>query len=164
MEKYRDAYKLLLRFRFQTHAFVSSLITYVFDTAIGIHFNAFTRRLEDIALKHSANSQGVGYLATDASTDPTDEFSNPTPIADVFEIMEDHSRILDKVLGGCMLRTQQRAISELLDDILGIVLRLGTLVRDWKRGSLKEDEAQNQLQKLHYNFERKMITLVSLCQ
>lgn len=75
--------------------------------------------------------------------------------------MEDHSRMLDKILGGCMLRTHQRALADLLEDILGIVLRLGTLVRDFSRRALREEEAGNQLHKLHSSFERKMITFVS---
>jgi hypothetical protein len=165
----QEAYRLLLRFRFHAHAFVSTLTSYIFDTAIGIHFNGFMKRLEDVALKQAANQSPVqskfGAIKTSDKEAPyksVQEYSNSTPAADIFEIMDDHSGILDKILGGCMLRTQQRALSDLLEDILGIVLRLGSLVRDWKRGTLKDEDAGNQLQKLHYNFERKMITFVSL--
>jgi hypothetical protein len=168
LDRNQEAYKLLLRFRFHTHAFVSTLTSYIFDTAIGIHFNGFVKRLEDIASKQAAHQSPVESKpeATKISDVKTPrksvkEYSDSTPAADVFEIMDDHSRILDKILGGCMLRTQQRALSDVLEDILGIVLRLGSLVRDWKRETVKDEDAGNQLQNLHYNFERNMMIFVS---
>ncbi|KIM23387.1 hypothetical protein M408DRAFT_77699 [Serendipita vermifera MAFF 305830] len=160
---------LLRRFRFHAHGFVSTLITYIFDTAIGIHLEGFTSRIKDIATRHNSRTSQSSSRATDEEVNQ-DKISlaqvfvddDGIPVADIFEIMTDHSLVLDKILGGCVLRTQQRAISEVLEDLMTIVLRLGSLVRDLKRGALTDDDASSQLEKLHYNFERKMFTLTKV--
>jgi len=76
--------------------------------------------------------------------------------------MNDHSKMLDKILGACMLRTQQRAIAEVVTDILSIVLDLGTLVGDIKRGIVDDSAGEARVKKLYYTFERKMFTFVCL--
>jgi Gamma tubulin complex component C-terminal len=166
-----EALALLHRFRFHSHAFVSTLITYVFDTAIGIHFDGFMTRIQDVAIQHvmRTSQSATPQLDSQESTTNSGPFSaqvyvddNTKPVADVFEIMDDHSIVLDKILGSCVLRTPQRAISDVLEDILSLVLRLGSLVRDLRRGALINEDAAAQLEKLHYNFERKMITFVSV--
>jgi Gamma tubulin complex component C-terminal len=163
---------LLHRFRFHSHAFVSTLITYVFDTAIGIHLDGFMTRVQDIATQHAMRTSQSASPRLDSQGDITNGGSynavqvyvddDTKPVADVFEIMDDHSIVLDKILGSCVLRTPQRAISDVLEDILSLVLRLGSLIRDLRRGALTNEAAAAQLQKLHYNFERKMITFVSV--
>ena len=162
-----QALGLLHRFRFHAHSFISTLITYIFDTAIGIHFDGFMARTELVAMQHKARISQSCLQENDPSkkgvfTSRIYVDDDVTPVADVFEIMTDHSIVLDKILGGCVLRTQQRAIADVLEDIFTIVLRLGSLVRDLKRGAMTNDDAATQLEKLHYNFERKMITFVSL--
>jgi len=89
-----------------------------------------------------------------------DEGSPSVP--DVFELMNDHSKMLDKILGACMLRTQQRAIAEVVTDILSIVLDLGTLVGDIKRGIVDDSTGESRVKKLYHTFERKMFTFVCL--
>ena len=83
-------------------------------------------------------------------------------VPDVFELMDDHSKMLDKILGACMLRTQQRAIAEVVTDILSNVLNLGTLVGDMKRGIVDDSNGETKMKKLYYVFERKMFTFVCL--
>ncbi|PVF92172.1 hypothetical protein CPB86DRAFT_791428 [Serendipita vermifera] len=156
-----QARALLRRFRFLSHVFVSSLITYVFDTAIGVQFDRFMEKFEDIIQRHVASIHERIANLDDNSPSKFMGVSDAEPVADIFEVMNDHSKILDKILGGCILRTQQRAISDVQEDILSIVLRLGSLVRDLRRGALHQDDAETQLQKLFYNFERRMITFVS---
>ncbi|KAG8814874.1 hypothetical protein FRC17_000938 [Serendipita sp. 399] len=149
---------LLRRFRFQTHAFISILTSYVFDTVIGAQFDGFMTRLDEIDHMHDARRRERNERE-DEDLDLQDTLK---PVADVFEIMADHSRTLDKILGGCLLRIQQRAISEVLQDILSTVLLLGCLVRDLKRKALSQEDAATQLQKLYVSFERKMFTLTKV--
>jgi hypothetical protein len=167
-----EALALLHRFRFHSHSFVSTLITYVFDTAIGIHFDGFMTRVKDVAIQHAIRTSQSNAPQLDPKVDATNNGpfnvaqvyvdDDAKPVADIFELMDDHSIVLDKILGSCVLRTPQRAISDVLEDILSLVLRLGSLVRDLRRGALTNVDAAAQLEKLHYNFERKMITFVSI--
>lgn len=76
--------------------------------------------------------------------------------------MNDHSTVLDKILGACMLRTQQHAIAEVVTDILSNILDLGTLVGDMKRGIVDDAIGEARVKKLYYTFERKMFTFVCL--
>lgn len=141
--------RLLLRFRFQTHSFVSALTSYIFDSAIGTHFNAFMQRLESVVEQIRLHSR---------EKRDGDEGSPSGP--DVFELMNGHSKMLDKILGACMLRTQQRAIAEVVTDILSNVLNLGTLVGDMRRGTVDDSTGETRIKKLYHTFERKMFTLV----
>ena len=146
-----QTHRLLLRFRFQTHSFVSALTSYIFDSAIGAHFNAFMRRLESVVQQVRLHSR--------KGRDGDEDFAS---VPDAFEFMNDHSKMLDKILGACMLRTQQRAIAEVVTDILSIVLNLGTLVGDMKRGIVDDSTGEARIKKLYHTFERKMFTLVCL--
>ena len=83
-------------------------------------------------------------------------------VPDVFELMNDHSKVLDRILGACMLRTQQRAIAEVVTDILSNVLDLGTLVGDMKRGIVDDSTGEARVKKLYNTFERRMFTFVCL--
>lgn len=144
-----QTYRLLLRFRFQTHSFVSALTSYIFDSAIGTHFNSFMRRLDLVVRQIRLHSR---------QERDGDEGSPSVP--DVFELMNDHSKVLDKILGACILRTQQRAIAEVVTDILSNVLDLGTLVGDIKRGIVDDSTGEERVKKLYNTFERKMFTFV----
>jgi hypothetical protein len=146
-----QAHRLLLRFRFQTHSFVSALTSYIFDCAIGTHFNAFMRRLDSVVQQIRLHSR--------QERDGEDGFPS---VPDVFALMNDHSKMLDKILGACMLRTPQRAIAEVVTDILSNILDLGTLVGDMKRGIVDDPTGEARVNKLYYTFERKMFTFVCL--
>jgi len=168
---YPESLGLLHRFRFHTHAFVSTLIAYTFDTAIGTHFDGFMSKVQEIAAQHALRISQRHLSRDNARRDASNEApgsmriyvdDDAKPLADVFDIMDEHSIVLDKILGSCMLRTQQRAISDVLEDILSIVLQLGSLVRDLRRGAFTNEDAARQLGKLHHNFERKMTTFVSV--
>lgn len=152
---------LLRRFRFHTHTFVSVLTSYVFDTVVRTNFDAFNLKLRTIEELHYMRQREWNQLNT-ARPGSSHQQEPPKPAADIFEVMGDHSKMLDKILGGCMLRTQQRAISDVVEDILSIILLLGSLVRDFKRHALSEEDATAQLQKLHTTFERKMMTLTKV--
>ena len=146
-----QARRLLLRFRFQTHSFVSALTSYIFDSAIGTHFNAFMRRLGSV----------VQQIRSHSCQEREDDEGFPS-VLDVFELMNDHSKVLDRILGACMLRTQQRAIAEVVTEILSTILDLGTLIGDMKRGIVDDSTGEAKVKKLYFVFERKMFTFVRL--
>lgn len=134
--------KLLLHFRFVTHSFVTSLVAYVFDTAIGGNFDAFLARLSH-------------------RTSQTSDKENNPGFADVFALANAHSAVLDHILSACLLRSGQKAVGDLLRGTLEIVLELGILAGDLKRGRLEEYRAAPLLEGLYDKFRNKMSTLVS---
>jgi hypothetical protein len=112
------------------HSFVSSLSAYIFDAAIGSNFDCFLVRLSK------------------------ERFS------DVFELSEEHSKMMDDILSACLLRSSQRASADLLMGCLEVVLDLGILTSKLYRGDLEEYRAIPILNDLNHKFRRLMRNLV----
>ena len=138
--------KLFLHFRFISQAFVSSLSGYIFDTAIGGNFDPFLARL---SWGDSAN------LPTSSSNNErTFEF------ADVFELAQCHSDLLDDILNACLLRSGQKGVGELLRHSLELVLEYTIVVGELHRGRLEEYQAAPLIEDLFQRFRTKMATFV----
>jgi hypothetical protein len=124
--------KLLLHFRFITHSFVTSLSSYIFDTAISGNFDAFLALL------------------------------NEHDFSDVFSLADAHSTVLDSILSACLLRSGQKPVGDLLRGALEQVLELGVLAGDLKRRRLEEYQAAPLLDDMYASFRAKMSTLVRI--
>ncbi|KIM78944.1 hypothetical protein PILCRDRAFT_10863, partial [Piloderma croceum F 1598] len=135
--------RLLLHFRFITHSFVTSLSSHVFDTAIRGNFDAFLSRL----------TPGTSHSL---------EKGNEYGFSDVFALADAHSIILDNILSSCLLRSGQKAVGDLLRGVLELVLELGILAGDLKRGRLEEYQAAPLLEDLYATFRGKMSTLTKV--
>lgn len=133
--------RLFLYFRFIANSFVDSFSSYVYDTAIGGNFDAFVYNL----------------------TSPADrEKDNILPIfSDVFALADYHSKVMDDILGACLLRSSQKAVGDLLRGALEVILEFGIVMSDLRSGQLQEYEAAGPLEDLFSTFRRKMILLVS---
>jgi hypothetical protein len=68
--------------------------------------------------------------------------------------------MLDNILSSCLLRSGQKAVGDLLRGVLELVLELGILAGDLKRGRLEEYQAAPLLEDLYATFRGKMSTLV----
>ncbi|EIN11365.1 hypothetical protein PUNSTDRAFT_131527 [Punctularia strigosozonata HHB-11173 SS5] len=124
------ANKRFLQLRFSMHSFVTALLTYTFDTAIGSNFDPFLSRLS------------------------TESF------ADVFELAQEHSKMMDEILSSCLLRSAQRAAADLLMGCLELVLDLGILASRVRGGNLEEYRAVPVLDDLHSKYRRRVTKLV----
>jgi len=82
----------------------------------------------------------------------------------VFALADAHSVMLDSILSACLLRSGQKAVGDLLRGVLELVLELGILAGDLKRGRLEEYEAAPLLEDLYATFRGKMSTLVCVFQ
>lgn len=118
-------------------------MSYAFDTAIGGNFDAFLYRL-------SVSRSG------DTKSEVDRGFS------DVFELSDAHSIMLDSILSACLLRSGQRAVTDLLQGALEVVLELGILVGELKRGRIEDHLAAPLLEDLYNRFRSKMSTLVRI--
>lgn len=144
--------KLLLHFRFVAQSFVSALSSYVFDTVIGGNFDFFFARLS-----------GQISDPPSSSTTPDKEGApyHQHRFSDVFELAEAHSSLLDSILSACLLRSGQRAMSDLLRQALEIVLELAIVIGELHRERIQEYQAGPMVEELYNKFRAKMALLVS---
>lgn len=130
---------LLLLFRFAAHSFLSTLSTYIYDTAIGGNFDALLLRIT--ACRESPDA--------------------PSAFRDVFALAEYHSSVLDDILSACLLRSTQRAAGDLLRGTLELVLEFCVLVGDLKDGRMAEYQVSPMLDALYASFRKRVSALVS---
>ena len=128
---------LFLHFRFLAHTFVAQLCSYVYDTAIGGHFDSFLLKL--LAPRGDRNGRGF---------------------TDVFELAQYHSDVLDNILIACLLRSGQKAAGDALRLCLETVMELGVLAGELCRGRIEEYQAKSTLEELYSAFKRRVSRLV----
>lgn len=133
-----EAKKLFLHFHFIAQNFVMAVSSYVYDTAIGSNYDAFLKTI----------SQANDHQHSDNA------------FSDVFTLAEQHSAMLDVILGSCLLRSGQRVVGDLLRSALDVVLELALLMADLKQGTYQEYQAEILLQKLFKKFRSRVVTLV----
>jgi hypothetical protein len=125
---------------------VSSLSGYIFDTAICGNFDPFLARL----------SCGDPGLPTSSSSPNERTFE----FADVFELAQCHSVLLDDILNACLLRSGQKGVGDLLRHSLELVLEFTIVVGELHRGRLEEYQAAPLIEDLFQRFRTKMATFV----
>lgn len=133
--------KALFHFRFVAQNYVSNLSAYVFDTAISGNFDPFLMCL---------------------SMHGKDEDKNETTasFSDVFALAKSHSALLDDILTACLLRSGQRAIGDVLQSTLELILEFTVFVGQLHRGRVEEYEAAMTLKDISKKFFSRMATLV----
>lgn len=135
--------KQLLHLRFVAQSFISSLSAYVADTAIRGNFEPFLVRLRRCPGSVSDQSTVGGF-------------------SDVFALARGHSALLDDVLSACLLRTSQRAVGELLRQVLELILELAVVAGERFRGRMEEYEAAGTVSRLGKSFLGKVATFVKV--
>ena len=133
---------MLLHLIFNAHSFVQRLSSYIYDVAIGGHFDAFLYRL---ALSEKTETQINSLQA----------------FKDVVSIAQHHSRLLDTILSSCLLRSSQKPISDTLRVCLETILDLGVFVNGFRYGRMKEYEAKQQVEDLFKRFQNAVTGFVS---
>ena len=141
------AQDLLVRLRFQIQAFVTALVTYVFDSAIGGNFDKYLRRIAELR---------DGFVDESLARNRSDH-----EVTDVFSLAESHSNLLDRILSGCLLRTVQRTAGDALRNLQELVLKFGVLLINVRRGFVQEAQGADDLQELYEAFQQGMFSFVS---
>lgn len=121
-------------------------MTYVFDSVIGGNFDAYLRRISE--LRNTV-------AAEDFPIRSEQEFTS------VFALRDSHSELLDRILRGCLLRTPQRVAGDALQELLQLILRLGVLVTNLRRGTVREAAGAEELSELYGLFQTQMLFFVS---
>lgn len=131
--------RLVWQFRFAAHSFVSTLLTYVYDVAIGGNFDAF-----------------LSQIAACRERMPSNDFHK---FRDVFALSEFHSSVLNDILSACLLRSSQRAVGDILRSAMELVLEFCVFVTE--PGTAQSDHTiGSKLCTLYGAFRKKVVTLV----
>lgn len=138
--------KIVLHFRFIAQSFISTLSSYVFDTAIGGNFDPFLAQL----------ASSTSFTDTDASTSV-----EASRFTDAFELASAHSNLLDRILTACLLRSGQKVVADLLGQALDLVLEFCVVVGELQRRRLKEYEAEEMVEGVYAKLRARMATFVS---
>ncbi|KAH7339574.1 Spc98 family-domain-containing protein [Rhizoctonia solani] len=126
---------ILLVARFKIQSFISSLVGYVKDMAIGSHWDSFLVRLDEIGREDE--SKGESTLPRDLKKERI--------TSDIFVVHSHLSNTMDQILEACLLRARQRGVGNALKECMEAVLVLGKLVGDRCRhhSSSSLDETQD---------------------
>ncbi|CAE6420964.1 unnamed protein product [Rhizoctonia solani] len=111
---------ILLVARFKIQSFISSLIGYVKDMAIGSHWDSFLAKLDEI--EREDESKGESTLPRDLKKERI--------ISDIFAVHSHLSNTMDQILEACLLRARQRGVGNALKECMEAVLVLCKLVGD----------------------------------
>ncbi|KAJ1304538.1 hypothetical protein OPQ81_005679 [Rhizoctonia solani] len=133
-EEALDNPPILFIARFKIQSFISSLVGYVKDMAIGSHWDSFLAKLDEI--EREGESKGESTLPRDLKKERI--------ASDIFAVHYHLSDTIDQILEACLLRTRQRAVGNALKECMEAVLVLGKLLGDRCRqhSSSSADEVQ----------------------
>ncbi|KAL5522043.1 hypothetical protein ACEPAF_1899 [Sanghuangporus sanghuang] len=139
---YPNTQNLVLHFRFAAQAFLTAFSAYVADTAIRGNIDPFIACVRYAEVAATSPSEYIG------------------PFADVYALMQRHSRVLDSVLAACLLRGAQRAIGDILRTLLEVILGFSVLVGNAYRvevsgirnGAFDEERAARRVEALFAKF------------
>jgi hypothetical protein len=143
---------LFLHLRFICQSFVTTLSSYIFDSAIRTHFDPF---LEDVR-GHAKLLKSSPHQASSQT-----QRERSTRFADVFGLAEYHANVLDNILFDCLLRSEQNVARTLIQRCLELVLDLGLLGCRVRSEELEEYQAMPELERIYNDFTRLRARLVS---
>ncbi|KAF7793796.1 hypothetical protein EIP86_004917 [Pleurotus ostreatoroseus] len=135
---FTSSQRIFVHFRFLASSFVSTLTSYVYDTAIGENFDAFLKKLSGNAVERD------------------DAF------LDAFHMADYHSRVMDDILSACLLRSSQKAAGDILRGALDIILEFGILISDRHSGRLEEYQTVEPLEELFKRFMKTLRALIKV--
>ncbi|KAI6033056.1 Spc98 family-domain-containing protein [Pisolithus orientalis] len=140
LSKFPLCSKLVWQFRFAADYFVSALLTYVYDVAIGSNFDAFLSQIA-ACREHMASNK-------------------PHEFPDVFTLSEFHSSVLNDILSACLLRSSQRTAGDILRGAMELVLEFCVLVTDLDTAESEVHKIDSALRTLYAAFREKVVTLL----
>ncbi|KAG8684148.1 hypothetical protein FRC09_015582 [Ceratobasidium sp. 395] len=114
---------VVLLARFKIQSFVSSLVGYVTDTAIGANWDTFLAALDEIERDDEGSDEPT----------PRRDPKKGQLASDIFTVHAHLSATVDRMLEACLLRARQRGVGNALKECMEAVLVLGKLVGDWCR-------------------------------
>lgn len=156
---------LFQHFRSVAHACVTALSSYVFDTAIRVHFDGFLEELASAATSATNDRSpdaSFGDSTSSAHIQGSDRRSASAKphFPDVFALAQRHSDALDAMLSACLLRSAQKVAGDAVHACLEVILALAVLAGELRTGRVPEYRASITLEDQWDAFRRRMAVLV----
>jgi hypothetical protein len=148
-----------LRFRIEAQHFVTSIVTYFFDTGVGIPWMRFEAWLDTV-------QAGL----------EDDEDPSPNRIIRVISpdgLREYHEQMLDQIMNTLLLRKRQQPVLKLLEDIFSLILTFSRLSRMKALGkgvSLSQspgsepEGSSSSSKELYHAFKKKVDVFITVCR
>lgn len=170
--------KTILRLRFGMSHFVSALMQYIVDSAIGVNFDRMRRRLERLKRKDRAGDTRPDMLDDDGYSDFAPQASNDVEEADgqeqdsgsIYQLKSVHSLVgyhhltLDRIMRASLLSPAAGygVAFKLLMRLFGLILDLGKVVKEVERRMLEPAQARERVMVIKKEWEEKERVFVSL--
>jgi hypothetical protein len=139
--------------RFRIYAFVASFTSYVYDSAIRTHYDAFIDRLVSVRDGLSASSHRHG--AHDHEGDAEDE-----DLHDIFQVSARHSTALDRIMTALLLRGPQKNMNARLTACMDVILAFGYLAVQMEEEVVGVEKAVEKIYYLSKQWRTNMLELV----
>jgi hypothetical protein len=171
--------KTVLRLRFGVSHFVSALMRYIVDSAIGVNFDRMRRRLERLKRKDRAgdtrpdtpDDDGYSDLAHQSDDDAEEtEEGEEADSESIYQLKSVHSLVayhhltLDRIMRASLLSPAAGydVAFKLLMRLFGLVLDLGKVVKEVERRMVEPAQARARVMVIKKEWEEKERVFVSL--
>ncbi|KAI4243867.1 MAG: hypothetical protein L6R40_003249 [Gallowayella cf. fulva] len=133
---------LMQRFKIEARQFVTTVFGY-FGDAIEELWVAFEQRLD--CIEASIDHYEVGRK-----------------VEGLYRLRDLHEEVLDRILAACLLRTRQKLVMDLLEEILRLVLQLAKCARE--RSNDEGDGGEEEIKELYEQWRMKVRVFVTVCR
>lgn len=144
VSRFAEPNSACLRFRIEAHHFVYSVARYIHDTGIDKPWRAFETWLDKVETELKATN-----------ADPQDFVVSPDRLG------ERHERSLDEIMTALLLRKRQQPVFNLLEEILGLILRFAK--QTTQRG-LGIEVPEKDTTGLYSQFRSRIEVFISVCR
>ncbi|KAI9877847.1 MAG: hypothetical protein M1830_002650 [Pleopsidium flavum] len=136
------------KFRIEAHHFVSNVSGYFFDVGVGVTWQKFEDKLEEIERR--------------IETDDTEGTLGDTE--GLHKLQEYHERVLDRIMFATLLRKRQEQVLQLLEDIFTMILRFARYSRKLASGEKRRPGDDEEVRQMYARFRKRVGVFVSVCR
>ncbi|PSN71555.1 hypothetical protein BS50DRAFT_518713 [Corynespora cassiicola Philippines] len=136
-------------FRIEAHHFVTALSTYIFQSGIAAHWDAFTVFVDKVE-EGLAEEDGKGELGSRVRYG-------------IAALREAHDKCLDSIMFSLLLRNRQRKVMGLVEEIFGVILVFARVQVEEEKGRGENRELES-VAELYAKLRGKVRVFVSVCR
>lgn len=136
------------KYRIEAHHFVSSVSGYFFDVGVGVSWQKFEDKLDEIESR-------IGSEDAEGSLGDTEG---------LHKLQDYHERVLDRILFATLLRNRQEPVLKLLEDIFALILTFARYCSSRASGKRKESDDDEEIKQVYAQFRGKLAVFVNVCR
>jgi len=134
------------KFRIEAHHFVFSVSGYFFEIGVGVTWQKFEDKLDDV----------------ESRIDSEDAEGSLGDTEGLHKLQEYHEHVLDRMLFATFLRNRQEQVLRLLEDIFTLILKFARYYRARASGKRKDPEDDEEIKQIYTEFRKKIGVFVSV--